>query len=85
MKKVLVAAMMLGTVLAGSAAHAGNGFVRLINFDPRDGQWHAARLFDTAQECNNARIDLQNMLAIARVTPGKGPGDFSKYFNCVPE
>jgi hypothetical protein len=83
-KSLIVLAVLLALTGAAEAkvTVARRGFVRLIAFDPRDGQWHRARLFDTASECHAARMDLEDTLAR---TSGVDAGRYRKYFDCVPE
>ena len=79
-KKCLVMALLV--LGLGGPALAREQYVRLLAFDPRDGQWHRARLFDSAAECHAARIDLENVLGQATQLD---PARYRKYFDCAPE
>jgi hypothetical protein len=79
---VLLVLGLVGPTLAREQQLVRTGFVRLLAFDPRDGQWHRARLFDSAAECHDATLDLESVLGrAAKVDSAR----FRKYFDCVPE
>ena len=62
-----------------------SGFVRLWAFSPTTSEWTAARLFDSASECESARLEGESLVNAERARNDLEPLSPGKSLKCLAE